>query len=44
MNLQDFLSSNYSSDSFESFIKECFYGLDIYDNSQKVQQKIEHIL
>jgi len=33
MSLQDFLSSKYSSDSFESFIRERFYGLDIYDNS-----------
>ncbi len=31
--LKLFLGSNYSSDSFESFIRERFYGLDIYDNS-----------
>ena len=33
MDLKLFLNSNYSSESFESFIKERFYGLDIYDNS-----------
>jgi len=32
MDLKAFLSSKYESDTFESFIKERFYGLDIYDN------------
>lgn len=33
MDLKTFLDSRYSSESFESFIKERFYGLDIYDSS-----------
>ena len=33
MNLKDFLSSRYSTDDFEDFIRERFYGLDIYDSS-----------
>jgi len=32
MELKSFLSSKYDSNAFESFIKERFYGLDIYDN------------
>ncbi|GIT99710.1 hypothetical protein TSL6_02170 [Sulfurovum sp. TSL6] len=32
MDLKAFLSSKYDSDTFESFIKERFYGLDIYDS------------
>jgi len=33
MSLQGFLSSRYDTDTFESFIRERFYGLDIYDSA-----------
>ena len=33
MDLKAFLGNRYNSESFESFIKERFYGLDIYDSS-----------
>lgn len=38
MDLKTFLSSRYNSKSFESFIKERFYGLDIYDSSMTDEQ------
>ncbi len=33
MELKKFLSSRYSTDDFEDFIRERFYGLEIQDNS-----------